>query len=182
MRINKFPEHRPSLLLFATLILMWLLLWGEISIANIVGGIGIALLIVIVAPMPRIPTQALNINWWAMIHLFASWTIDFVTASLTVAWLAIRRKAPPQSDYLTVPLRTNDDLTLASAVALINLQPGGLVVDIDREQQTLLMHILDSSSQKQLDRTRAQLIRMERRIIRAFENRDVEEQQREEQA
>ncbi|WP_448852716.1 Na+/H+ antiporter subunit E [Corynebacterium sp. 335C] len=165
-------ENRPSLLMFVALVVMWQLLWGEVTVGNLVGGVLVAGFISLVVPMPRVPVTGLRINWWAMAKLFAAWAIDFVVASLRVAWLAVRRADPPPSAVIKVPMRTNDDITLASAIALINLQPGGIVTDIDRGRQLLTMHILDGSSTGGIERTIAELARMERRVIRAFEDRD----------
>lgn len=73
-------------------------------------------------------------------------------------------------------MRTNDDISLTTAMALINLQPGGIIVDIDKRKKTLTMHILDASSTSKVAEQINQLTRIERRVIRAFENRDVNEQ------
>ncbi|MEJ6020305.1 Na+/H+ antiporter subunit E [Corynebacterium sp. H113] len=168
---------RPSLVMFTWVIIMWVLLWGESSWGNIAGGIAVALLISILMPMPRVPVSNIRLNWPAMIRLFASWFIDFIKASFAVAWIALRRSDPPPGAIIIVPMRTRDDLTLASAIALINLQPGGLVIDKSRAHRTVTMHILDGSSTAKIDDTIAQLTRMERRVIRAFENRDVEDEE-----
>lgn len=165
-------DNRPSLLMFVSLVVMWQLLWGEVTVGNVVGGVLVASFVAVVVPMPRLPVTALRINWWAMVKLFVGWFIEFFVASLRVAWLAVRTADPPPSAIITVPMRTSDDITLASAVALINLQPGGIVTDIDRTNQTLTMHILDGSSSGLVDRTAGDLARMERRVIRAFEDRD----------
>ena len=73
-------------------------------------------------------------------------------------------------------MRTNDDISLTTAMALINLQPGGIIVDIDKRKKTLTMHLLDASSTGKVAEQINQLTRIERRVIRAFENRDVHEQ------
>lgn len=168
---------RPSFILFAWLVLMWIILWGEISWGNLIGGIGVATLIAIIVPMPRFPVGELKFNINALVRLFASWSIDFVIASFQVAWIAVRRADPPPSAIIHVPMRTKEDFTLATAMALINLQPGGIIIDIDKETHLLTMHILDASSTSKVDKTIAQLTRFERRIVRAFENRDVDYEQ-----
>lgn len=172
--MKDMKASRPSFILFIWLVVMWVILWGEISWGNILGGVTIALLIAIIVPMPRLPIGELNFNFNALLRLFASWSIDFIVASFQVAWLAVRRADPPPSAVIHVPMRTREDLTLATAMALINLQPGGIIIDIDKETHLLTMHILDASSTSKIDKTIAQLTRFERRIVRAFENRDVE--------
>ena len=150
------------------------MLWGEVTFANVLSGILVATLLNLAMPIP--PSSALDINFGGMVRLFGSWTIDFVKASISVSWLAIRRADPPPTAIIKVPMRTNDDISLTTAMALINLQPGGIIVDIDKREKTLTMHILDASSTSKVAEQINQLTRIERRVIRAFENRDVNEQ------
>lgn len=175
-RSDKRRERRPSFILFLWIVIMWQLLWGEVTWANIFGGIGVALLISIFLPMPRLPVGDIRVNWPAMITLFATFVVDFLVASFTVAYLALRRQDPPPCAVVEIPMRTRDDLTLASAIALINLQPGGLVIDIDNRRKTVTMHLLNGSSTGRIDKTVAQLARLERQVIRAFESREIDDE------
>lgn len=184
MSKNSAPETGPkstrakrpprlSLLLGIWLLLMWVALWGNFSWANIISGIIIVLLISVAVPMPRLPNTALDINIGALCTLFIIWAWEFFTSSLSVAWIAVRPSPPPPSAVITVPLRFRDDITLATGMALINLQPGGLIVDVDKRKKTVTMHILDASSTGTLEGTRGRLAAFERRLIRALENREV---------
>ncbi len=173
----KVAAKRPpriSILLFLLTLILWVMLWGEVTFANVLSGILVATLLNLAMPIP--PNSALDINFGGMVQLFGSWTIDFVKASISVSWLAIRRADPPPTAIIKVPMRTNDDISLTTAMALINLQPGGIIVDIDKREKTLTMHILDASSTSKVAEQINQLTRIERRVIRAFENRDVNEQ------
>ncbi|MEO5306725.1 Na+/H+ antiporter subunit E [Corynebacterium sp. c8Ua_99] len=173
----KVAAKRPpriSILLFLFTLIIWVMLWGEVTFANVLSGILVATLLNLAMPIP--PNSALDINFGGMVRLFGSWTIDFVKASISVSWLAIRRADPPPTAIIKVPMRTNDDISLTTAMALINLQPGGIIVDIDKREKTLTMHILDASSTSKVAEQINQLTRIERRVIRAFENRDVNEQ------
>lgn len=173
----KVAAKRPpriSILLFLFTLIIWVMLWGEVTFANVLSGILVATLLNLAMPIP--PNSALDINFGGMVRLFGSWAIDFVKASISVSWLAIRRAVPPPTAIIKVPMRTNDDISLTTAMALINLQPGGIIVDIDKREKTLTMHILDASSTSKVAEQINQLTRIERRVIRAFENRDVNEQ------
>ncbi|MDC7115870.1 Na+/H+ antiporter subunit E [Corynebacterium amycolatum] len=173
-RVAAKRPPRISILLFLFTLILWVMLWGEVTFANVLSGILVATLLNLAMPIP--PNSALDINFGGMVRLFGSWTIDFVKASISVSWLAIRRADPPPTAIIKVPMRTNDDISLTTAMALINLQPGGIIVDIDKREKTLTMHILDASSTSKVAEQINQLTRIERRVIRAFENRDVNEQ------
>lgn len=172
----KVAAKRPpriSIVIFLFTLIIWVMLWGELTFANVLSGILVATLLNLAMPIP--PSSELDINFGGMVRLFGSWAIDFVKASINVAWLAIRRADPPPTAIIKVPMRTNDDISLATAMALINLQPGGIIVDIDKREKTLTMHLLDASSTGKVAEQINQLTRIERRVIRAFENRDVHE-------
>lgn len=172
-RKSERKARRPSFLVFLWLVIMWQLLWGEVTWANVFGGIAVALAVTVLVPMPRVPLGDIHVNWPAMVVLFATFLVDFLKASFTVAWTAIRRADPPPCAIVDIPMRTDEDLTRASAIALINLQPGGIVIDIDATKHRLTMHLLDGSSTGRIDKAVDNLAKMERQVIKAFENRDV---------
>ena len=92
----KVAAKRPpriSILLFLFTVIIWVMLWGEVTFANVLSGILVATLLNLAMPIP--PNSALDINFGGMVRLFGSWTIDFVKASISVSWLAIRRADPP---------------------------------------------------------------------------------------
>lgn len=170
---EKARNARPSALMFLWIVVVWLLLWGELSIGNAVAGVVVALIVTLVFPMPRIPVRQIRINWFAMISMFFVWAWEFASASVSVAWLAVRRADPPMSAIVKFRLYTHEELTIASTVALINLQPGGLVTDIDTANQEYTMHILDASSTGRLDYTIDQINQLHARVIKAFESREI---------
>lgn len=170
---EKARNARPSLIMFLWIIVVWLLLWGELSVGNLVAGLAVALIVSFVFPMPRIPVRRIHINWFSMISLFVVWVWEFSVASVSVAWLAIRRSDPPMSAVVKLKLYTHEELTIASTVTLINLQPGGLVTDIDSSNQEFTMHIMDASSTGRLDHTIDQINHLQARVIKAFESREI---------
>lgn len=172
-KVTAAKTPRISVLIFLFTLVIWVMLWGEVTVANVITGIIVATLLNLAMPVP--PAHGIHLNFGGLVRLFASWTIDFVVASLYVAWLAVRRADPPPTAIITVPMRTNGDITLATAMALINLQPGGIIVDVDKQERTLTIHLLDASSTSKIDKQIDQLTRIERRVIRAFENREVDE-------
>lgn len=171
---EKARNARPSALMFLWIVVVWLLLWGELTLGNIVAGVVVALIVTLLFPMPRIPVRRIRINWVAMISMFFVWAWEFSMASVSVAWLAVRRADPPMSAIVKFRLYTHEELTIASTVALINLQPGGLVTDIDTSNQEYTMHILDASSTGRLDHTIDQINHLHAQVIKAFESREIE--------
>ena len=78
------------------LVLVWILLWGTISAANILSGLGIALLITLLLPLPAVPVEG-RLHPLSLAKLLAVVAANLVLSSLQVAWLAIKPGPPPRS-------------------------------------------------------------------------------------
>lgn len=153
----------------AWITLMWCLMYGEFSWANVIGGFLVGMLIVMLFPLPALPIAALGIRWTAVIGLLWFFITDLVASSVRVSWLAVRPTAQPPSAIVTVPMRVQEDFVFSLAVSLLNLTPGGSVMELDIAGRMLTMHILDARSTAELERTLNGIAELERRLIRAFE-------------
>jgi multicomponent Na+:H+ antiporter subunit E len=154
------------------LTLVWLLLWGTVSVANVLSGVVVALGITLLLPLPSVPVQGrlhpLSLLWLVM-HV-AWWLAQ---SSVQVAWLAIRPGRPPLSAVLRGHLALKSDLVLALAVNIMNLTPGTIVLEIDQARRLVYVHVLDVGSERSVERFYRQIAQLERLMIAAFE-RDSE--------
>jgi multicomponent Na+:H+ antiporter subunit E len=150
------------------LMLVWIMLWGNISAANIASGLAVAVLITLLLPLPVVPVEGrLYPVSLACLVLVVGWHL--VLSSIQVAWLAIKPGPPPASAVLRAHLAVKSDLVLALAVNAINLTPGTMVLEIDQERRLLYVHVLDVGSQRAVNRFFRQVTQMERLLIAAFE-------------
>jgi multicomponent Na+:H+ antiporter subunit E len=162
------------------LTLVWILLWGRISVANVLAGLAVATVITVLLPLPMVPVQGL-LHPIALTRLVVRLLWWLVQSSVQVAWQAIRPGPPPRSAVLRVRLGVKSDLVLALAVNAINLIPGTLVVEIDQTRRLLYIHVLDVGSDSAVDRFYREIAELERLLVAAFE-RDTEWQAIEESA
>lgn len=160
-------RFRPWFIVWITL--MWCLLMGEFSWANIISGLLVGSLIVFGLPLPAMPIAGLQVHWWALLRYLISWVRDLLVASGKVAWLALRPAEPPQSAIVRVPMRVSNELVLSFATSLYNLQPGGTVSDIDIANRMWTVHLLDAGDDRALAREIASIAALERNMIRIFE-------------
>ncbi|AKK09769.1 Na+/H+ antiporter subunit E [Corynebacterium testudinoris] len=158
---------RPWFVVWITL--MWCLLMGEISWANVIGGFLVGLVVVLALPLPAMPIAGLSIKWGTLISYFLVWIWDLFIASFRVAWLALRPAAPPKTAIVQVPMRVSSELVMTFATALYNLQPGGSVSDIDIANRMWTVHLLDAGSPAALQREIDSIASLERRMIHIFE-------------
>ena len=105
------------------LILVWILLWGTVSAANILSGLTIALIITLLLPLPTVPIEG-RVHPLSLLRLVLLIAGYLVLSSFQLAWLAVKPGPPPLSAVLRAHLAIKSDLVLALAVNIINLTPG----------------------------------------------------------
>lgn len=154
------------------LILVWSLLWGTVSAANVVSGLAVALMITVLLPLPVVPIEG-KVHPLSLLRLVLTVAYYLVQSSAQVAWLAVKPGPPPLSAVLRARLAVKSDLVLALAVNIFNLIPGSIVLEIDRTRRMLYMHVIDVGSDRAVNRFYRQVAEVERLLVAAFE-RDVD--------
>jgi multicomponent Na+:H+ antiporter subunit E len=154
------------------LILVWILLWGNASVANILSGLAVALVITLLLPLPVVPVEG-RVHPLSLLRLMAVVAYELVLSSLQVAWLAIKPGPPPRNAVLRAELAIKSDLVLALAVNIITLIPGSMVLEIDQARRLIYVHVIDIGSARAVDRFHRQIAQIERLLVATFE-RDVE--------
>ncbi len=152
----------------AWLVFVWVLLWGNISVANIVGGLIVAVLITVLLPLPRVPVGG-RIHLWSIVKLVGISLWYAAQSSVQVAWLSIRPGPLPVTGVLRCRLAIKSDLVLTLCVDVLNLIPGTLVLEVDQVKRTVYVHVLDLGTDRAVHQFHATVRRLERLFIEAFE-------------
>lgn len=150
------------------LTLVWILLWGTFSAANIASGLVVALVITLLLPLPRVPVEG-RVRPLALLRLILYVAVKLVVSSAQVAWLAIRPGPPPVTAVLRAHLAVKSDLVLALAVGVLTLIPGSVVLEIDQKRRLIYLHVLDVGSEKAVGSFYRQVKTVERLMVAAFE-------------
>jgi multicomponent Na+:H+ antiporter subunit E len=154
------------------LTLVWILLWGSASVANILSGLAIAVVITVLLPLPPVPVQG-KVHPVSLLNLIVRVAWYLVVSSTQVAWLAIRPGPPPLNAVLRAKLDIKSDLVLALAVNIITLIPGSIVLEIDQRRRLIYAHVIDVGSESTVNQFYRQVKVVERLLVKAFE-RDSE--------
>ncbi|MFF7938763.1 Na+/H+ antiporter subunit E [Nocardia gamkensis] len=152
----------------AWLTMVWLALWGDLSVANLLGGLVVAALIMLALPLPRVPVSG-RLNPLPLVALIVASAYYALESSLQVAWFALRPTPMPVSGVLRVYARTRSDLVLVLWTDVLNLIPGTMVLEIDRRRWVVYVHVLDVGSDAAVDKFYRITRRLERLMIDAFE-------------
>jgi multicomponent Na+:H+ antiporter subunit E len=150
------------------LMLVWILLWGKASPANVVGGLAVALVIIVLLPLPVVPVEG-RLHPISLLRLVVNVAYQLVLSSLQVAWLAVRPGPPPRSAVLRARLAIKSDLVLVLAVNIFTLIPGSMVLEIDQERRLIYVHVIDVGNEKSVARFYRQVEQIERLLIATFE-------------
>ncbi len=150
------------------LILVWMLLWGNVSAANALSGLAVALVITVLLPLPPVPIEG-RLHPLSLLRLIGQFAYGLVLSSVQVAWLAIKPGPPPRSEVLRAHLALKSDLVLALAVNFLNLTPGTIVLEIDQTRRMIYVHVIDAGSAKSVHRFYRQVADLQRLMIASFE-------------
>jgi multicomponent Na+:H+ antiporter subunit E len=166
--MNAVRRLHPSMIIACAVV--WVLLWGDLSIANLVAGALLGLLIGLVFPLPAIPGAG-RFRPFGLLRLVLALVIDLVRSSVAVMITVLRFGHRPRNAIVAVGLRTRHDLYLTQTAELVSLVPGTLVVEARRSTGTLYVHVLDVRGPGDVERARRIVLEAEAQVIRAFGTR-----------
>lgn len=147
---------------------VWVLLWGNLSWANVISGLLLAVFVLWVFPLP---TQRARVGFrpvsFAWLVLRFQW--DLIRASIAVAWKALwpGARTPPGS-LLQVQLRSRSPWQQTLVAELTALVPGTLVIDIDRVAGIITLHALGAQTGADARRIRDMVLAQEARVMAAL--------------
>lgn len=167
--VDAGPAHRfrHQLPLLLWLVLVWNLLWGTWSWANLLSGALVALGVTLLLPLPPVIGGA-TVRPVALLRFLGHFVVDLVSSGALVAWQTVRPRGIDRSAIISVQLRTDSDLLLTILAESLTLVPGSMVLDLDREHRTIALHILHVSNQDDVEAQRDAVLAEEERVVRAF--------------
>ena len=164
--VSSRVRWRDQLVTVLWLVLVWNLLWGEFTWGNVLGGGVVALVVLVFFPLPRVTFDG-RIRPLGVLRFVARFIGELLTASVQVAWIALRPAGVRHSAIIAVPLRVRSDLNLTLTAEALSLVPGTLIVEAVRLTGTLYVHVLDVRDPAEVDRVRREVLAVEERIVRA---------------
>lgn len=163
VRLHELP-------LLIGLVILWSMLWREISLLSVVSGVIVSIVVMRLFYLPPVELAGRFHPWYALRYLgYFLWNLGL--ASWQVAWLAVRPGPTPKTAIIGVRLRTRSDFVLTMVGLTISLIPGSLVAEVDRFQSTLYLHVLNTPTQREIAQMRRSVATIERLLILAIGSR-----------
>lgn len=130
--------------LVAALLGLWLLLNQSLALGHVALGLVLAIAVAAATSVLR-PVQPRLRRGYVVVVLLANVLRDIVRSNIGVARivLGLVRDREVRAGFVKVPLALKDPHGLAVLAGIFTSTPGTVWVDLDRETNTLTLHVLD---------------------------------------
>ena len=158
--------RQPGLLLWLTFV--WVALWGSFTAANVLGGLLVAVVLLLLLPLPEVPRQS-RVRPVALLRFVLFFFWELLAASWTVIVQVLRPRAELRQAVIGVPVVAVSDQLLTLLANAVSLTPGTLALEVDRPRSTLYVHVLNvGGDADSVEQVRRSIMRLERLAILAL--------------
>ncbi|MCP3804369.1 Na+/H+ antiporter subunit E [Allokutzneria sp. A3M-2-11 16] len=152
---------------FVWLVVVWLMLWGSADLGLVLLGAVVAAGVLLLYPLPPVRSRVLR-RPHRLVGLGLFLVADLVISGIRVAWDAARYGRKVRAAVIAVPVLSDEDYVIATAANLLSLGPGKFVLQLDRRERVFYVYALGVRSAAEVDRARADVLGLQRRVIKAF--------------
>lgn len=157
------------LLTLVFLTVVWVTLWEDVSWANVIGGVIVAVAVIWVVPF-RDTRTGLGLRPIHAIRLMLYFFWELIKASLFLSWEVITPPTWVNPGIVSVPLTSREPGIVVSVANMVSLTPGTLTLEVEEATPTLFIHVLHLKSRED---TRESVRKLERLTLAAFPPRAV---------
>ncbi len=154
----------------AGLVGLWCLLWGDLSIANVISGSAVAALLMVAYPTGVRPVHGMSgVRPLALVRLVVYVLYEFAVSNALVARAVLSRESRMRTGIVSCPLRTTSESMITFLANVLALSPGTLPVEVSLDPPVIHLHVLllrDGTD------PRRSVATLESLALRAFGNRD----------
>jgi multicomponent Na+:H+ antiporter subunit E len=149
---------------------LWVLLWGELSVANVVSGFAVAAVLLVVFPMGHRPGWVWRpIRVVALARLAAHVLGQLAVSNAVVAREILTRGSNVRTAVVACRLSSRAESAMTLVANIVALSPGLMTVDVRSDPPTIYVHVLHFHSAAD---TRRRIARLERLVVKAVRSAD----------
>lgn len=154
---------------------VWVLLWGEVTAANVLAGVALASILSALFPVGA--DRGVGLHPIALVRFGAFFAVALVQSTSAVAITVLRRDMRLEEGIVEVPLHVRSPIVISFVANAITLTPGTMTVDVrprsfgtdaerpDHGLPSLFVHCLVTGEP---DDVRADAWHLERLAVAAF--------------
>ncbi len=162
-----FSRRRVSWRSVLWLTAVWVLLWGVPTPLTVVGGVLVAVTVLVLFPLPRVRVS-LVVRPLATVVLLSRFLWDVAVASMEVSWLAVVHGPGTRGAVMDIELAGEKELLQTITAEMVALVPGTVVIDLEPNQRLLTLHALGVTTLKEAQVVRRRVLAQEARVLRAL--------------
>lgn len=148
----------------ALLVGVWLLAWGDVSLANAASGLAVAVALLVAFPAYRGATRH-RVNAVGAARLVIYLLGQLVPSNVLVARQVVGRRSRIRTGVLAYPLRHPSDEVVSLMAHVIALTPGTMTVEATSDPFVLYVHFLLLDD---IDHARRAIARLEGIVVAAL--------------
>lgn len=153
------------------LTVVWVLLWGSLSVQTVLGGVLVAVLVTVALPLPPVAGH-LMMRPLRLLRLTGYLAVELVVSAVAISWETLRYGPRATAGIVAVPLLTDSDYVIAALANAVSLTPGEFVLQIDRRRGVCYVYSLGVRASADAERVRSQVLVLQRRVIAALGSPD----------
>lgn len=155
-----------SLVVFVVyLVAIWLLLWGELSVANVLSGLAVAAILLVVFPMDRRITPRYVFRPIATARFLAYFLRQVVISNVVLSREVLSPRPRIHTGVVAAPVVGCSPGLLTFIANMTALTPGTMAVEVSLDPPTVYIHVLHLHD---IDRVRRDIARLNELAVRAF--------------
>lgn len=124
----------------AFLVVLWLLAWGDISLANVVSGIAVSAVLLVAFPVREQSRSRVRLHPYGVVRLFGYVLVQLVISNVVMAREILRRRVASDQGVIRHHVEQPSEEVVAVMTTIISLSPGTMTVDVDMDTSTIAVH------------------------------------------
>lgn len=161
-----------QLLTTAWLAVVWALLWTSLRPDVLVGGLLVGAAVLAVSRMPALPRRS-RVRWHLLPLLGLRLVRDLAMSAVEVSVATLRRGRATRSSILAVEVPPGaSDAALTVVCQRISVEPGSLVIDLDRERDLVFVYQIDTRDESDVERARERAAAVVAHVMSIFPPRE----------
>lgn len=127
----------------AFLLVVWLLLWGSVTMANVASGLVVAAIVLFVLPATRFPIRRPTVRVVPALRFVGRVTWGLFRANAVVAREILSRESSINTGIVAVPLPYCSAGLLTLVANVLSLAPGTMAIEVTQDPASVVyVHVL----------------------------------------
>lgn len=126
-----------------SLVIVWVMAWGELTFANVVGGAAVAVLLLVVAPDTWPEHPGGRIRPIAVLRFVGYTILKALESNLVIARGVVTRDSGLHTGVVRVPLPDCADELVTVVANVMALSPGLMTIEVERDPIVIYVHVFN---------------------------------------